>query len=468
MLNIHCITYQTDSSNLFHAIRDLPYACWLDSGKPQCSNGRYDILTACPTERYVTRGQSTSIYHCNFVEGGDRLIEQREENPFAIIESAVSKLACEDKRLPFIGGAIGYLGYDLAGHSMDTVLPAVAENKCHLPDMHMGIYHWAIIQDHDKQQSVIVSLPSCNPSLLQIIKKRLEKIPADSITKHSQQEIEKSFIISDLHSNMNVKSYIKTLDKIDDYIHAGDCYQINIAQCFSAKYRGDPYWAYQKLRRSMASPYSAYLSMDDQHILCLSPERFITITDRQVITQPIKGTAPRHRDPIIDRQLAEDLQHSEKNRAENIMIVDLLRNDLGKTCIPGSISVDKLFDLESFPNVHHLVSTIRGVIDNRYSALDTLKACFPGGSITGAPKKRAMEIIEELEPYKRSAYCGSISYISANGYLDSNIVIRSVICDGQQLYCWGGGGIVADSDASDEYQESLVKIQRILDILTAT
>jgi para-aminobenzoate synthetase component I len=463
MPEIHPIAYQIDSSVLFEAIRNLPYCCWLDSGRPRCKEGRYDILTACPAERYVTRGKSTSIYHCNFVDRSDYLVTECEEDPFTLVESAVNRLVCKDDRLPFIGGAVGYLGYDLARHLI--ALPSLAESKCRLADMHVGIYHWAIIQDHHKQKSFIVSLPTCEPSLLREIMQRLSSISRDLPCQKSHQKTERSFKLSRLHSNMTAESYLNIIQKIDAYIRAGDCYQINLAQCFDATYQGDPYWVYQQLRQPMASPFSAYLSMGDQHLLCLSPERFIKITDGQVLTQPIKGTVSRHEDPLIDHQLAKALQNSPKNRAENVMIVDLLRNDLGKTCIPGSIQVDKLFALESFPNVHHLVSSITGTIDHMYSAMDTLKACFPGGSITGAPKKRAMEIIEELEPYRRSVYCGSISYISANCCLDSNIIIRSVICDSQRLYCWGGGGIVADSHADDEYQESLTKIQRILDIL---
>ena len=466
MLNFDSIAYEIDSHILFDAIRDLPYSCWLDSGRPRCPDGRYDILTACPTERYITRGEYTYVYHCNFT-GGDTLIKQSNNDPLALVECAVNQLTHQDNQLPFAGGAIGYFGYDLARRIMGVELPSIAKSHCNLADMQIGIYHWAIVQDHHKQQSFIVSLPSCDSSLLKMIKQRLQKVNYDSAFQKIRKKADEPFNVGKWHANMTAETYAKIFYKIDDYIRAGDCYQINLAQCFYAAYRGDPYRVYRQLRQVMASPFSAYLSMGDQHILCLSPERFINVSGQRVLTQPIKGTMSRHQDAVIDRQLAKKLLDSEKNRAENLMIVDLLRNDLGKTCIPGSIRVDKLFELESFPNVHHLVSTISGEIDANYSAIDTLKACFPGGSITGAPKKRAMEIIEELEPFKRSAYCGSIGYISANGYLDSNIVIRSVICDGQRLYCWGGGGIVADSNPEDEYRESLTKIQRILDILGA-
>ena len=202
---------------------------------------------------------------------------------------------------------------------------------------------------------------------------------------------------------------------------------------------------------------------ENQAILSLSPERLLSIQQQEALTQPIKGTIARDSIQEIDKANADTLQASIKNRAENLMIVDLLRNDLGKNCIAGSIKVPQLFKLESYPNVHHLVSSITGTIKKEVSALDVFEGCFPGGSITGAPKKRAMEIIEELEECQRSVYCGSIAYINAKGDMDSNITIRTIACDGEKLYCWGGGGIVADSTIEEEYNESLTKINALLE-----
>ena len=201
--------------------------------------------------------------------------------------------------------------------------------------------------------------------------------------------------------------------------------------------------------------------------MSLSPERFLLLDGRHIETKPIKGTRPRHPDPAIDKQVAEALASADKDRSENLMIVDLLRNDIGRVSRPGSVSVPSLFAVESFPAVHHLVSTIHGELDARWQGVDLLRACFPGGSITGAPKIRAMEIIEELEPVRRNAYCGSIGYLSQHGRMDTSICIRTLIAEAGRLHCWAGGGIIADSDPDAEYQETYDKVARILPLLDA-
>ena len=196
--------------------------------------------------------------------------------------------------------------------------------------------------------------------------------------------------------------------------------------------------------------------------MCLSPERFLSLHGHRVETSPIKGTRPRYTDPQADELARSELRNSHKDRAENLMIVDLLRNDLGRSCVPGSIHVDRLFEVQSFPTVHHLVSTISGELRYERNAWDLLRDSFPGGSITGAPKRRAMEIIAELETHERHVYCGSVLYVSADGRMDSNIAIRSLLCRQGEVSCWGGGGIVADSDWQQEYQESYDKVGKFL------
>jgi len=240
---------------------------------------------------------------------------------------------------------------------------------------------------------------------------------------------------------------------------------VNFAQHFSACYQGEEWQAYKILRRAIPSPFSAYYNLGKQTLLSISPERFISVIDDHIEAKPIKGTIARNDDREIDNRNRQTLFNSTKDRAENLMIVDLLRNDLGKACEPGSIHVEKLFDVESFANVHHLVSTITGKLADDQTNLTLLKACFPGGSITGAPKRRAMQIIDELEGVQRSIYCGSIGYISRCGHMDTNIAIRTLLADGETLHCWGGGGIVADSNAESEYQESLTKVKKLLNRL---
>ena len=228
---------------------------------------------------------------------------------------------------------------------------------------------------------------------------------------------------------------------------------------------GDPWLAYKRLREINSAPFSAYLNYPDVQVLSSSPERFLKVNDAKVETKPIKGTRPRVKDLEQDEKQKEALRQSKKDRAENVMIVDLLRNDLSKNCRSGSVKVPVLFDIESFATVHHLVSTVTGVLNQGQHALDLLKNCFPGGSITGAPKIRSMEIIEELEPNRRGLYCGAIGYIGFDGNMDTNIVIRTLIHSENVIRFWAGGGIVYDSVMEEEYQESLDKAAALLDLL---
>jgi para-aminobenzoate synthetase component 1 len=259
--------------------------------------------------------------------------------------------------------------------------------------------------------------------------------------------------------------YLAAIARIKRYILDGDCYQVNFAQRFSVPAEGDPWEAYQGLRRINAAPFGAYLNTPDCQVLCSSPERFLRVRGGDVETRPIKGTRPRGQDPIEDLMLADALLGSAKDRAENLMIVDLLRNDLGKVCAVGSVRVPRLFEVQSFARVHHLVSTVRGRLATGRTAADLLRACFPGGSITGAPKLRAMEIIEELEPHRRGIYCGSIGYLGWDGAMDTNIAIRTMVQSEGVTRLWAGGGIVADSKPEAEYRETYYKAAALLDLL---
>ena len=463
------IPYRPDSEHYFSRLCELPYSVWLDSGKPSSTYGRYDIISAVPRQRLVTNDHYTELttYECRITDGAIQLhfanSSKTNSDPTKALQKALDDFknkfggpSYDDKDLPFIGGAIGYFGYDLGKryHGLNT------DDKTAFPQMQVGLYDWAFIQDHQEQQSWLVALPGADTNLLKRIRNCLL---SDKASKTSSSE---SFLAGPLQSNTNREAYLTQLERIHEYILAGDCYQVNFSQQFSGPYQGSPYSAYRILREIMASPFSAYLTLEQGAVLSLSPERFLQVRDGLVLTQPIKGTTKRSPETIVDELKGKALQNSDKNRAENLMIVDLLRNDLGQHCQPGSINVEKLFDLESFPNVHHLVSTISGQLQLNSTSLDLLRDCFPGGSITGAPKRRAMEIIEELESAARNIYCGSIGYINHKGDMDTNIAIRTVSCDGERLYCSGGGGIVADSNPESEYQESLDKIQAILKVLT--
>jgi para-aminobenzoate synthetase component 1 len=272
--------------------------------------------------------------------------------------------------------------------------------------------------------------------------------------------------VSDVRSNLDEAAYARAFAIVQAHIRLGNCYQVNLTQRFAASVRGDSWDAYLALRQANPAPFSAFLDLPDGQILSSSPERFLRVTNGMVETRPIKGTRPRSSDAICDRELAAALRVSEKDRAENVMIVDLLRNDLGKCCLPGSVRADRLFEIESFARVHHLVSTVTGRLDPRFHAVDLLRACFPGGSITGAPKVAAMQIIDDVEPHRRGVYCGSIGYIGFDGDMDTNIAIRTLVRRGDSIYAWAGGGIVADSKVAAEYQESFDKAAALLSILT--
>ena len=452
------IHYYPNSADWFVQIRKLKMPIWLDSGYPQSNYGRFDIISAAPDITISTRGKSTLVEKQGFTE-------DLFGNPFTLLKAYLPQTSEKSEQLPFCGGALGYFGYDLA-RQLETI-PELARSDIDLPDMCVGIFPWAIIQDHHLKLAWLVVNRSLAPAYnfleIEQICSHERQGPRFHDLKKSLNTKTKTFNINKFNSNLKVESYRTSLQKIQKYIVAGDCYQVNFAQRFSTQYEGDTFEAYLKLRESLPSPFSAYLELETSAVLSLSPERFIKVEDRKAETKPIKGTIARGKTPEEDIANASALEASLKDRAENLMIVDLLRNDLSKTCT--DVRVPSLFSLQSFANVHHLVSTVTGTLKHGATALDVLAHSFPGGSITGAPKIRAMEIIEELEPIRRSIYCGSIGYISACGNMDTNIAIRTLVCDKNNIHCWGGGGIVADSDADKEYQESIAKVKLLLDTL---
>lgn len=439
------LTYQSDSSALFERLRDLPYPVFLDSAFPYSERGRFDIISAAPIDFISSDNSKGSGTFIKSFDACERLLKGLEPTDAAAGE------------LPFHAGIIGGFGYDGGRRESGVGEPGPGgDYRC--PDFFAGLYSWALVVDHKEQRRVLVSHPATPADLLKDIEARLAAVDPTPGNTHFR-------LLGDFHSNLEMAAYRERFDRVQDYIRAGDCYQINLARRFEASCQGDAWQAYRQLRMLAAAPYSAYLELPESQILSFSPERFIAARDGSVTTTPIKGTAPRSAIPETDQALAAALQASEKDRAENLMIVDLLRNDIGRCCRPGSIRVEKLFELQSFQTVHHLVSTIRGELPAENSALNLLAACFPGGSITGAPKRRAMEIIHELEPHERSIYCGSIAYIGIDGNMDSNIAIRTLLCEAEKLYCWSGGGIVADSEVTAEFEETWNKVGALLNHL---
>lgn len=281
---------------------------------------------------------------------------------------------------------------------------------------------------------------------------------------NGRHELTSPFLLTTtFSSDLPHSDYLRAISRIHQYLRAGDCYQVNFARRFSARFSGDPFSAWVRLNQQHPAPHSSFFRLaNGDCVFGVSPERFLQIRNGVVITEPIKGSRQRGDTPQQDQQIGEELLNNPKDRAENLMIVDLLRNDLGKVCQAGSVRAEPLFELRRFSNVQHLVSTITGTLRPEVHPLDALLSCFPGGSITGAPKTRAMEIINELEPVPRGFYCGSQFVLDSDGNLDSNILIRTFQTHGEQIICHGGGGIVIDSDAEQEYQESLFKVEKLM------
>ncbi|EAQ54110.1 para-aminobenzoate synthase component I [Vibrio sp. MED222] len=454
-IQIKPLEYQsTLAKQLFSHIESVPWAMLLRSASESHVDSRYDILVAQPIATFETIGAKTTV-------NVNETCEVSESDPFELLDQYQQQLLpaiSEHPELPFVGGALGYFSYDL-GRRVEA-LPSLAKRDISAPDMAVGLYEWAVIVDHKLKAAFLVgqNIDTHWDWLTQ------QQSPSQQ-AKQAERTHQKFGLTTPWQSNMTEQSYANKFDSVQEYLLSGDCYQINLAQRFNAQYQGSEWLAYEKLEKYNSAPFSGFIRLAGCTILSVSPERFLELNSGTIETKPIKGTRPRSENSMIDDANAQDLLNAEKDQAENLMIVDLLRNDIGRVAKPGSVHVPKLFDIESFPAVHHLVSTIRAELDVHHSAHDLLRACFPGGSITGAPKVRAMQIIEELEPHRRSAYCGSIGYISRNGRMDTSITIRTLVAENNTLYAWAGGGVVFDSDCASEYQETLDKLSRILPVL---
>ena len=332
--------------------------------------------------------------------------------------------------------------------------------------MNIGFYDWLIAHDSatNSMWGIATGLPEGTKEKaeerLRSKEKRLEKLGSARSASALPQP-------SGLISSFSHDDYIMAVKTVKEYIVQGEIYQANISQRFEASIACEPWELYLRLRQVNPSPFAAYLGYPQVTVLSASPEEFLHLDSGSIHSRPMKGTRPRGRTPAEDQRMAAELLASEKDRAENVMIVDLIRNDLGRVCIPGSIEVPELFTIEKYPTVYQMVSTVRGRLRPDLNAVDVLKACFPGGSVTGAPKIRAMEVIDEMEPTQRSVYCGAIGYIGFNGSMLTAIPIRILLVKGRRVYFQVGGGIVADSDPQAEYEETLHKAQgsfRPLDI----
>lgn len=456
-----------NSADLFDKVSDQPWAVFLDSGvidadDPDSPHANYDVLAIKPHATLVFDDGVT-----RFVSGG--LERELRGDPMLILKSAIPDID-EPSKHPYLPGAMGYFSYDLA-RQYET-LPNLAEDDEQLPAMAMGIYHAVVVVDHIECVTWLLCLGDsvATKSTQQEWQELIEFLYEDALENanlESNSNAHDGGLLSGmLEENMDKALYQECFDKVRQYTIDGDCYQVNLAKRFSAMVAGDSWLTYRYLRRLSPAPYGAYINLPFAQVLSNSPESFIQSRNRQVVTSPIKGTRPRdHSNRKLDKIIAKTLKQSAKDRAENLMIVDLMRNDLSKCCEFWSVEVPELFEVHSFANVHHLISKVTGRLRKNLHSIDVLRTCFPGGSITGAPKIRAMEIIEELEPHRRGLYCGAIGYIGSDGSLETNIAIRTIVVkDGVARYS-AGGGLVIDSKLNEEYQEIVDKASMMTDAL---
>jgi para-aminobenzoate synthetase component 1 len=423
----HPIPYSDDVTVWSRRFADLDGFAMLDSRKRDTDSGRYDIVTALP-DRYF----DVTDFGGSAAQWMDAIEADLDASPNCTSRIAIGFIDFETASI----GALGVSG--------ESLKPATA-----------GVYSWYVLQDHSEQRAWLVKDPGLSAKIDASIAERLQ-INAEKI--NTKYNINHKFM-----PDISREIYEDMVSAVRSLIAAGDCYQANIAQRFQCGYSGSEYGIYEKLRDVAPGDYAAFLKLGTDHaVISQSPERFLSVDAGYIRSQPIKGTRPRFSDPTQDAASAHALLSSVKDRAENIMIVDLLRNDLGKICQTGTVKVTELCELYSYDNVHHLVSRIEGRLEKGVRPGAALIAASPGGSITGAPKKRSVEIIKSLEQHPRGVYCGSVFAMTADGWLESSIAIRTLEAIDGVLYCWGGGGITWDSVPEEEYAETLAKVSSFM------
>jgi len=412
--------------------------------------GRYSFIGVDPFLMIKSQGNKVTLEE-------DGKIKIIDGNPLDILQGKLNLYKIEREKIPFVGGGVGYFSYELA-HLVEN-LPNTVIKDVNIPEMVMGFYDGIIIIDHkyDKKYIGAIGFKENIEEIIHKIEDSIKQYKNKLKVKGANEQGEKNLKDKTISSNMTKEYYLSSIKKLKKYIYSGDIYQVNFTQRFECDFEGDPIQLYKNLKSINPAPFAAYLDFGGGKIISSSPERFIRLTDGIIETRPMKGTRPRGKSKLEDEKLKIELINSEKDRAELLMIVDLMRNDISRVAKTGSVKVTELFHLEEYATVLQMVATIKGKLKDSLSTIDIIKATFPGGSITGAPKIRAMEIIDELETTTRNIYTGSIGYIGFDGDMDMNIAIRTIILKDKKAYFQVGGGIVWDSDPHEEYEESLVK-----------
>ena len=452
-----------DAAWCFDAFAGCPFSFFLDSGMDPAKLGRYSFMGSDPFLVMRSRGDSISLIR-------DGVEEVKRGNPFDVLGELLDVYTLDGNRagIPFVGGAVGYFSYDLC-HFIER-LPTTAVDDLNLPECYLAFYDAAVVFDHLENKTYLVStgFPEFEENKRQRrAEERMNELRGRVLLCPPPSDIKKidsgKGIV--LKANFSHEGYLEAVATAREYICAGDIFEVNLSQRIEVDLTITPYELYKRLRSINPAPFANYFNFDGVSIVGTSPERFLKVRGDRVETRPIKGTRPRGKTPEEDRALAESLLASVKDRAENIMIVDLERNDIGRVCRYGTVKVTELAILETYPTVFHLTSTVVGQLSEGKNRIDLLKATFPGGSITGAPKVRAMEIIDELEPTRRSVYTGSLGYLSFGGDMDLDIVIRTIIVKDGRAYFQVGGAIVYDSEPESEYIETLDKGKALIQAL---
>ena len=488
-------------------LEGFPYRVFLDSAANETRLGRYSFLTADPCAVIRSHGTKTE---CLDLVRGTR--EPVPGDPLAAVRALLAPHAADPvpDLPPFQGGVAGYVAYDW-GLTLER-LPAPRYDDLALPDLVLGVYDWVLAWDHVTSRAWLIStgMPETSQPArttraqerARAVRARVEqpnpepRIPSLDVARDALSDGRRaspesripspesrvlarsvqapSFAVENgwwdshlpIRSSFTRAGYLAAVERVREYIFAGDIFQANLSQRFEAPLGESPWSLYSRLHATNAAPFASFLDFPEATVISASPERFLRVgRDGRVETRPIKGTRPRGVGPEHDAALGQALAESAKDRAENLMIVDLMRNDLSRVCAPRSVRVSELFSLEHYATVHHLVSTVVGELESGLDALHLLRAAFPGGSISGAPKLRAMEVIAELEPSRRGVYCGAIGYWSVTGELDTSVAIRTAVVRDGRIYFSAGGGIVADSDPEQEYRETLDKARAMIDAL---
>ncbi|MDO8886647.1 anthranilate synthase component I [Candidatus Oleimmundimicrobium sp.] len=422
--------------------------------------GRYSFLGCDP---YLTiQCENGSV----FIKNGEKEEVVKLKNPLDAIRDVISKFrpAVTRNLPPFFGGAVGYLGYDMVKYFED-ILPQTAHNDLYFPEMSFFFTDTILIFDHLKHTIKVVANAHLSKDAMFSYNKVICKIDAlieklqSSLPNRSKFTGKKSCQIT---SNTSKEDFIISVKKAKEYIKAGDVLQVVLSQRFSTEISSDPFDIYRALRRINPSPYMYYLKQGDVKIIGSSPESLVKVCGNKVFTCPIAGTRPRGQDDKEDDEFTKSLLEDPKERAEHIMLVDLGRNDVGRVSVPGTVKVDDLMCVEKYSHVMHIVSTVTGQLESEKNSFDALQAIFPAGTVSGAPKIRAMEIIDELEPTRRGPYAGAVGYFSYSGDLDSCITIRTIMVHKNKAYVQAGAGIVYDSVPENEYQETIDKAKGMI------